>query len=72
MREGMQLVLKHAFRKLKLHRLEANIQPGNQASIRLARSCGFVPEGLSRRYLQVAGKWRDHERRAILAEDFCA
>jgi ribosomal-protein-alanine N-acetyltransferase len=67
--EGMQLVLKHAFRKLKLHRLEANIQPGNHASIRLARSCGFVREGLSRRYLKVAGKWKDHERWAILAED---
>jgi ribosomal-protein-alanine N-acetyltransferase len=69
MHEGMQLVLKHAFRKLKLHRLEANIQPGNHASIRLARSCGFVREGLSRRYLKVAGKWKDHQRWAILAED---
>jgi ribosomal-protein-alanine N-acetyltransferase len=69
MREGMQLVLKHAFQKLRLHRLEANIQPGNRLSIRLARSCGFVREGFSRRYLKVAGKWRDHERWAILAED---
>jgi ribosomal-protein-alanine N-acetyltransferase len=69
MREGLQLVLKHAFRKLKLHRLEANIQPGNHTSIRLARSCGFVREGFSRRYLKVAGKWTDHERLAILAED---
>jgi ribosomal-protein-alanine N-acetyltransferase len=69
MREGMQLVLKHAFQKLKLHRLEANIQPGNHASLRLARSCGFVREGFSRRYLKVAGKWRDHERWAILTED---
>ena len=69
MREGMLLVLKHAFQKLKLHRLEANIQPENHASIRLARSCGFVREGFSRRYLKVGGRWRDHERWAILAED---
>jgi len=69
MREGMALVLKHAFQKLRLHRLEANIQPGNRLSIRLARSCGFVREGFSRRYLKVAGKWKDHERWAILAED---
>lgn len=68
MSEGMQLVLKHAFQKLRLHRLEANIQPGNQASIRLARRCGFVREGFSRRYLKVNGRWRDHERWAILAE----
>jgi ribosomal-protein-alanine N-acetyltransferase len=69
MREGMLLVLKLAFQKLKLHRLEANIQPGNPASIALVRSCGFVREGFSRRYLKVCGHWKDHERWAILAED---
>jgi len=69
MREGMRLVLKHAFQKLKLHRLEANIQPKNHASIELMRSCGFVREGFSRRYLKVNGRWKDHERWAILAED---
>jgi len=69
MREGMRLVLKHAFQKLKLHRLEANIQPGNYASIRLARGCGFVREGFSRRYLKVGGRWKDHERWAVLAEN---
>ena len=72
MREGMLLVLKHAFGKLKLHRVEANIQPGNWASIALARKCGFVREGLSRRMLKVRGRWKDHERWALLAEDFRA
>ncbi|HTY87928.1 MAG TPA: GNAT family protein [Candidatus Acidoferrum sp.] len=73
MREGMRLVLQRAFQKLKLHRLEANIQPGNRASLRLARSCGLVREGYSRRYLKVGGRWKDHERWAILAEDLpCA
>jgi ribosomal-protein-alanine N-acetyltransferase len=67
--EGMLLVLRHAFQELKLHRLEANIQPKNHASIRLARKCGFVREGFSRRYLKVGGRWKDHERWAILAED---
>ena len=69
MREAMLLVLKHAFKKMKLHRLEANIQPNNPSSISLARNCGFTKEGYSRRYLKVSGKWRDHERWAILAED---
>ena len=69
MREGMLLVLKHAFEKLKLHRLEANIQPDNHASIERVRSCGFVREGFSRRYLKVGGRWRDHERWAILTDD---
>jgi ribosomal-protein-alanine N-acetyltransferase len=70
MREGMLLVLDHAFRKLKLHRLEANIQPRNRASIALARKCGFTHEGFSRRYLKVCGRWRDHQRWALLAEHF--
>jgi ribosomal-protein-alanine N-acetyltransferase len=69
MREGLRLVLKHAFEKLKLHRLEANIQPKNHASLRLVRCCGFVREGFSRRYLKVGGRWKDHERWAMLAED---
>ena len=41
MREGIDLVLRHAFANLRLHRIEANIQPGNHASIALARGAGF-------------------------------
>ena len=67
MEEGMRLVLQHAFRGLKLHRVEANIQPANTRSLALVRKCGFVREGYSRRYLKVAGRWRDHERWALLA-----
>jgi ribosomal-protein-alanine N-acetyltransferase len=70
MREGLLLVLQYAFRKLKLHRVEANIQSANQPSIALAKKCGFVREGFSRRFVKVCGRWQDHERWAILAEDF--
>ena len=72
MREALELVLREAFTKLALHRLEANIQPGNQASIALARRCGFELEGFSPRYLKVGGRWRDHERWAIRAETWRA
>ena len=68
MTEGMGLVLDHAFGDLGLHRLEANIQPGNTASIALVRRCGFVREGFSEKYLKIDGAWRDHERWAIRAE----
>ncbi len=69
MREGLGLVLAHAFGRLALHRIEANIQPGNAASIALARSAGFRLEGFSPRYLLVGGQWRDHERYAITADE---
>jgi [ribosomal protein S5]-alanine N-acetyltransferase len=62
MREGVKLVLRYAFRDLGLHRLEANIQPDNRPSIALVKSCGFVYEGLSPRFLFIDGQWRDHER----------
>jgi ribosomal-protein-alanine N-acetyltransferase len=70
MTEALQLVLQHAFERLKLHRLEANIQPANIASIALVKRAGFSREGFSRRYLKVCGRWRDHERWAIIAEDW--
>ncbi len=67
MAEGLRAVVSHAFKKLKLHRLEANIQPGNAPSIALAAACGFEKEGYSPRYLKIGGRWRDHERWAIRA-----
>ena len=72
MSDGMQLVLREAFTTLRLHRLEANIQPGNLPSIALAERAGFVREGFSERYLKVGGRWRDHERWAIRAEQWRA
>jgi [ribosomal protein S5]-alanine N-acetyltransferase len=68
MTEGMELVIRYAFRTLKLHRLEANIQPGNKASVALVERCGFSKEGFSPRYLKIGGRWRDHERWAITVE----
>jgi ribosomal-protein-alanine N-acetyltransferase len=68
MTEAVQLAVREAFGTLGLHRLEANIQPGNHPSIALARRCGFEQEGFSPRYLKVGGRWRDHERWAIRAD----
>lgn len=66
MTEGIELVVRYAFGRLGLHRLEANIQPGNAASIALVKACGFSKEGYSPRYLKIGGRWRDHERWALL------
>lgn len=67
MHAGLASVVRHVFKSFELHRLEANIQPGNLASIALVRSCGFCREGYSPRYLKIGGRWRDHERWAIVA-----
>ena len=72
MTEAIQLMLRHAFRDLKLHRVEANIQPQNVASIALVRRAGFRREGYSPRYLKIRGRWRDHERWTMLVEDWKA
>jgi len=68
MKQGLMLVINQAFGELGLHRLEANIQPGNLASIELVRGLGFQCEGFSPRYLKIYGEWRDHERWALLAD----
>lgn len=70
MSEAMMLALDFAFYALKLHRLEANVQPANSRSLALAERIGFAREGYSRRYVKVSGRWRDHVRFAILAEDW--
>jgi ribosomal-protein-alanine N-acetyltransferase len=67
MTEGLRQVTRYGFGRLGLHRLEANIQPENTASIALARACGFKREGYSPCYLRVRGRWRDHERWALLS-----
>ena len=72
MSQGLALALAVAYRRLRLHRVEVNIQPGNASSIALVQGAGFTREGYSRRYLKIAGRWRDHERWALLAEDWPA
>ena len=72
MTEAVQLILRYAFKDLKLHRVEANVQPHNTDSIAVLQRCGFTKEGFSPKYLKISGRWRDHERWAIIKEDWKA
>ena len=70
MSAGVAAVLDDAFGRVGLHRIEANVQPGNDSSRALVERLGFRLEGFSPRYLTVNGEWRDHERWAILRDEW--
>lgn len=67
--EAVQALIPYVFGTMGLHRLEAACLPANEASQGLLRKCGFVQEGLARRYLRIDGAWRDHLLFAILDDD---
>ena len=53
-------IIELAFGELDLHRLEAATLVDNVASRRVLEKNRFDCIGLARRYLQIAGAWRDH------------
>jgi [ribosomal protein S5]-alanine N-acetyltransferase len=65
MTEALNLLLSYAFETLRLHRIQADIQPENVHSKALAARIGFRIVGFFPRYVKVAGRWKDHERWAI-------
>jgi ribosomal-protein-alanine N-acetyltransferase len=66
---AVALTVDHCFLTLGLHRMEVNIRPENQASLRVVQKLGFRPEGLRQRYLHIDGAWRDHATFALTAEE---
>ncbi|GLZ41769.1 GNAT family protein [Actinokineospora sp. NBRC 105648] len=66
------LVVDHCLGVAGLHRIEATVRPENAASLRVLGKLGFREEGLFRRYLDVAGDWRDHLCLALTTEDIPA
>lgn len=70
MTEALTLAADYIFTRLKLHRFECNIQPANEPSRSVARKAGLRLEGLSPKYLKIAGVWADHERWAMTLEDW--
>lgn len=70
MTEAVLLACQFAFRTLKLHRIEAGTLPENLASQKVLSNCGFLLEGQRRKYLKIAGEWRDHVIFSLLSEEF--
>lgn len=66
---AVALAVAHALGPVGLHRVEATIDPENTASRAVVEHIGMREEGLLRRYLDIAGAWRDHLLYAITAEE---
>ena len=66
---AVALAADHAFGVVGLHRLEINVRPENTASLRVVDKLGFRDEGVRRRFLHIAGDWRDHRTFALTAEE---
>ncbi len=66
---AVALATDHCLFTLGLHRIEVNIRPENDASLRVVAKLGFRDEGLRRRYLHIDGAWRDHRTFALTRED---
>jgi [ribosomal protein S5]-alanine N-acetyltransferase len=70
MTRGLTLVIRRAFTRHGLHRLEANLQLANERSRKLLSRLGFRFEGVARRLMKVGRVWSDHERWALTVEDW--
>lgn len=66
---AVALAVDHSFGLVGLHRIEATVRPENAASLRVLTKLGFRAEGMLRRYLEVAGAWRDHQLLALTREE---
>jgi RimJ/RimL family protein N-acetyltransferase len=71
-REAVSAVLGHCFAKLKLHRVQAIIDPDNTASRKLVEALGFTHEGTLRETLFLGDTWRDDCIYGLLERDWSA
>lgn len=69
-KQAVKFALDIAFKDLKLHRVEAGIEPKNTRSIALAKSVGLRREGFSKKRLFLRGKWEDIVQYVALSEEY--
>jgi RimJ/RimL family protein N-acetyltransferase len=70
--EALDLLIRHAFDEMGLHRLEADVDPENTSSLRLLSRRGFRDEGRMRQRWRHSGQWRDSVMLALLAPEWRA
>jgi len=66
---AVALTIDHLFDELHLHRVEIDIRPENDASLRVVQKLQLREEGIKERFIHIDGQWRDHRIFAITAEE---
>ncbi|HLS84069.1 MAG TPA: GNAT family N-acetyltransferase [Arenimonas sp.] len=69
-REALTVLIGHAFDALGLRRLEADVDPRNQGSLRTLEALGFLREGYLRQRWRVAGELQDSVVMGLLASEW--
>ncbi len=70
MQEALRAVLNYAFETLNFHRIEADVDPRNDASVRTLERLGFQREGYLRERWQVNGEIQDAYFYGLLRPDW--
>lgn len=68
MTEALQAACEYAFSELKLHRIQADIMPHNAPSVSCVKRCGFRLSGYNVKYMEIDGRYQDHEMYVLLNE----
>ena len=66
---AVALAMDYVFKVVGLHRVEIDIRPENEASIRVVEKLGLRHEGLKKNYIHINNAWRDHLVFALTAEE---
>jgi RimJ/RimL family protein N-acetyltransferase len=69
--EASVMLLRHAFGKLNLHRVELGVHENNIPAVKLYRKLGFVEEGRLRQAFRRDGKYHDMIIMGLLSDEFC-
>ncbi len=64
--EAAKFCVSFAFNKLGLHRIEADILPRNNSSMRVVQKLGFKNDGIAEKLINVNGVWQDHVRMILI------
>lgn len=70
--DAIRRVLKHAFKEMRLHRVELHVDEQNARGIRCYEKCGFVREGILREHHKVGRRYANTIQMSILAHEWKA